>query len=155
MRKLAGRLLDLRLGSGAVVLPKDVQRIHLRFAPRIEGGHMGPRKFWRQELRRLKYHNPGVAMTVDRTAVNGQDDAMLSIHWDEEKVDTIRMTGLNNKEIMGEVMKRVPSAFEVEATEEDKAEMRNIEQLAADAERVRAKSSAHKALLKREKELSV
>lgn len=27
-------------------------------------GHMGARKFWRECLPRLKYHNPGVPMTV-------------------------------------------------------------------------------------------
>ena len=43
MRKLQTKLLSIRLGSGAFVLPKDIKRIHLRFAPKINGGHMGPR----------------------------------------------------------------------------------------------------------------
>lgn len=43
MRKLQTKLLSIRLGSGAYVLPKDIKRIHLRFAPKINGGHMGPR----------------------------------------------------------------------------------------------------------------
>lgn len=43
MRKLQTKLLAIRLGSGALVLPKDVKRIHLRFAQRIDGGHAGPR----------------------------------------------------------------------------------------------------------------
>lgn len=43
MRKLQTKLLAIRLGSGALVLPKDVKRIHLRFAQKIDGGHMGPR----------------------------------------------------------------------------------------------------------------
>ncbi|EMC95050.1 hypothetical protein BAUCODRAFT_35049 [Baudoinia panamericana UAMH 10762] len=80
MRKMQARLLAIRLGSGAFVLPKDVKRIHMRFAAKLEGGHMGPRKFWRHELVRLKYHNPAVSMTVDRTA-RPEDDATLSIHY--------------------------------------------------------------------------
>lgn len=43
MRKLQNRLLAIRLGPGALILPKDVKRINLRFAPRINEGHMGPR----------------------------------------------------------------------------------------------------------------
>lgn len=43
MRKLQTKLLSIRLGSGAFVLPKDIKKIHLRFAPRMEGGHMGSR----------------------------------------------------------------------------------------------------------------
>ncbi|KAK3070051.1 hypothetical protein LTR53_011120 [Teratosphaeriaceae sp. CCFEE 6253] len=80
MRKLQTKLLAIRLGSGALVLPKDIKRIHLRFAARLEGGHMGPRKFWHQELIRLKYHNPAVSMTVDKTA-QAEDPATMSIHW--------------------------------------------------------------------------
>lgn len=64
----------------------DVRRIHLRFATKINDGHMGSRyailhppttldprlttsnsKFWRLYLPRLKYHNPAVPMTVERT----------------------------------------------------------------------------------------
>ncbi|MBE7181238.1 MAG: hypothetical protein INR71_08520 [Terriglobus roseus] len=37
------QLLGIRLGPGAAVLPKDIYRINLTFAPRIEGGHMGAR----------------------------------------------------------------------------------------------------------------
>lgn len=43
LRKLQTKLLAIRLGSGALILPKEVKRIHMRFATRIEGGHMGPR----------------------------------------------------------------------------------------------------------------
>lgn len=43
MRKLQTKLLAIRLGSGAFILPKDIKKIHLRFAPNMNGGHMGPR----------------------------------------------------------------------------------------------------------------
>jgi large subunit ribosomal protein MRP49 len=98
MRKLQTKLLSIRLGSGAFVLPKDIKKIHLRFAPKINGGHMGPRyalpndshlitypnmpdrMFWRHELVRLKYHNPAVPMTIDRTAAQ-TEKALLSVHY--------------------------------------------------------------------------
>ena len=43
MRKLQTRLLAIRLGSGALVLPKEVKRIHMRFAVNWNDGHLGPR----------------------------------------------------------------------------------------------------------------
>lgn len=46
MRKLQTTLLAIRTGPGAAVLPKDVKRLHLRFATKIEDGHMGPRYAW-------------------------------------------------------------------------------------------------------------
>ncbi|GAB7346119.1 hypothetical protein MBLNU457_4869t1 [Dothideomycetes sp. NU457] len=79
MRKLQ-TLLAIKLGSGAAILPKDVARIHMRFARRIEGGHMGPRKFWRHELVRLKYHNPAIPMTIDRSATQ-DEDAIMTVHF--------------------------------------------------------------------------
>ncbi|KAM0719726.1 hypothetical protein Q7P37_003859 [Cladosporium fusiforme] len=80
MRKLQTKLLSIRLGSGAFVLPKDIKKIHLRFAPRMNGGHMGPRQFWRHELVRLKFHNPAIPMTIDRNAAQ-TDQALLSVHY--------------------------------------------------------------------------
>ncbi|QIW97277.1 hypothetical protein AMS68_002795 [Peltaster fructicola] len=74
------RLLDIRTGTGALLLPKTIKRIHLRFAPHINGGHMGPRKFWRNELIRLKYHNPAVPMSVDNKAPQ-EEKAIMSIHF--------------------------------------------------------------------------
>lgn len=67
MRHMKTRLLAIRLGPGAALLPKEIERIHLDFAPLINDGHRGPRKFWRHMLPRLKYHNPGVLMSVSRT----------------------------------------------------------------------------------------
>jgi len=36
--------------------------------------------FWRHELVRLKYHNPAVPMTIDRTA-SQTEKALLSVHY--------------------------------------------------------------------------
>nr|OQO24150.1 hypothetical protein B0A51_08993 [Rachicladosporium sp. CCFEE 5018] len=80
MRTLQTKLLEIRVGSGAITLPKDIKRIHLRFAPKLNGGHMGPRKFWQHELIRMKYHNPAVPMTIDRTAPQ-TEAATLSVHF--------------------------------------------------------------------------
>ncbi|KAL1305212.1 hypothetical protein AAFC00_002130 [Neodothiora populina] len=73
-------LLAIKLGPGAAILPKDISRIHMRFAQRNDGGHMGPRKFWRHELVRLKFHNPAIPMTIDRTCAPS-DPAIMTIHY--------------------------------------------------------------------------
>jgi large subunit ribosomal protein MRP49 len=68
----------------------------MRFAPKINNGHFGPRlvffspwkaqilkrsrKFWHHYLPKLKYHNPAISMTLDRTAAQ-EDPATMSIHY--------------------------------------------------------------------------
>ncbi|CAD6574231.1 MAG: hypothetical protein ASARMPRED_006611 [Alectoria sarmentosa] len=69
-RKLKA-LLDIRIGPGAAVLSNDVKRIHLNFAHKLNDGHLGARKVWRKYLPRLKYHNPAISMTVNRTLDQG------------------------------------------------------------------------------------
>ncbi|KAI9681389.1 MAG: hypothetical protein M1817_002672 [Caeruleum heppii] len=75
-------LLGIRLGPGAVVLPSEVKRIHMDFAYKMNDGHNGPRKFWRDCLPRLKYHNPAVPMTVNRTTAQ-EGPATMTIFFAE------------------------------------------------------------------------
>lgn len=63
---LRKKLINIRCGPGAAILPAEVTRIHMDFALRLKGGHMGARKFWREYLPRLKYHNPSIPMIVNR-----------------------------------------------------------------------------------------
>ncbi|GAB7349212.1 hypothetical protein MBLNU459_g8137t2 [Dothideomycetes sp. NU459] len=115
LTRRATQLFAIRLGSGAAILPKDVSRIHMRFAQKIDGGHMGPRpaapasrahscrpiadasspaeltartrsKFWRHELVRLKYHNPAVPMTIDRSAT-AADPATMTVFFTPSGAD--------------------------------------------------------------------
>ncbi|KAL3417784.1 50s ribosomal protein mrp49 [Phlyctema vagabunda] len=79
MRHLRTKLLGIRLGPGAAVLPKEVTRIHMEFAVQTNG-HYGARKFWKQYLPRLKYHNPAVPMTVNRTK-DAATVPVLTIHY--------------------------------------------------------------------------
>ncbi|KKA27691.1 hypothetical protein TD95_002770 [Thielaviopsis punctulata] len=63
------RLLGIKFGPGAAVLPPNVTRIHMDFSRDMKGGHMGPRKFWKDILPRLKYHNPSIPMLVCRRMI--------------------------------------------------------------------------------------
>ncbi|KAI0484157.1 50S ribosomal protein mrp49 [Xylariaceae sp. FL0804] len=73
-------VLALRLGPGAAILPSEVTRIHLDFAHKWNDGHLGPRKFWKDCLPRLKYWNPAVPMLVNRTT-DQSGPATMSIYF--------------------------------------------------------------------------
>ncbi|TFB05249.1 hypothetical protein CCMA1212_002959 [Trichoderma ghanense] len=69
-------LINIKCGPGAAVLPADVTRIHMDFAIHLKGGHMGARKFWKEYLPRLKYHNPAIPMIVNRHDQNQNPPTM-------------------------------------------------------------------------------
>ncbi|KAL6871128.1 mitochondrial ribosomal protein L51 [Trichoderma novae-zelandiae] len=73
---LRKKLIVIKCGPGAAVLPADVTRIHMDFALHLKGGHMGARKFWKEYLPRLKYHNPSIPMIVNRHDQNQQPPTM-------------------------------------------------------------------------------
>ncbi|KAG7054108.1 50s ribosomal protein mrp49 [Colletotrichum scovillei] len=73
-------ILNIRFGLGAAKLPPNVTRIHMEFARRVDGGHFGPKKFWRDMLPRLKYYNPAVPMIVNRKN-NNEGAAIMSVYF--------------------------------------------------------------------------
>ncbi|KAL4952632.1 CI-B8 domain-containing protein [Aspergillus filifer] len=91
MRKLQTRILNIRVGTGAAVLPTPatatkeypaVTRLHLTYAQKIYGGHQGARHFWRNCLTRLKYHNPALPITV-KQITNQEAPASLTVYFAE------------------------------------------------------------------------
>ncbi|KAM4059933.1 mitochondrial ribosomal protein [Hirsutella rhossiliensis] len=76
---LLRELINLRCGPGAAILPPEVTRIHMDFALKFNGGHMGPRKFWRECLPRLKFHNPAIPMIINRHDQN-QNRPVMTIY---------------------------------------------------------------------------
>ncbi|KAI1325923.1 CI-B8 domain-containing protein [Xylariaceae sp. FL0255] len=79
-------LLNLRHGPGAAILPPEITRIHMDFAVKWDGGHFGPRKFWRTCLPRLKYWNPAIPMLVNRNK-NQEGPATMSIYFRQASAD--------------------------------------------------------------------
>ncbi|KAI0389201.1 CI-B8 domain-containing protein [Xylariaceae sp. FL0594] len=73
-------LLSIRHGPGAAILPPEISRIHLDFAMKWNDGHLGPRKFWRECLPRLKFWNPAIPMIVNRSK-NQAGPATMSIYF--------------------------------------------------------------------------
>ncbi|KAI0865549.1 CI-B8 domain-containing protein [Xylaria cubensis] len=73
-------LLNLRHGPGAAILPPEITRIHLDFARKWNEGHLGPRRFWKTCLPRLKFWNPAIPVLVNRSD-NQAGPATMSIYF--------------------------------------------------------------------------
>jgi large subunit ribosomal protein MRP49 len=149
------------------------------FAHKLNGGHFGPRRVWRDNLPRLKYWNPTIPMVVNRS--NDQDGpATLSIYFREpgatlasdstmpsssadgfakapppaagERVLTIDMKERRSEAILKEFMDK-SGAVPVKTTAQDEALIREIEDRKAtgviDQERIRKQNEA----AKREKQM--
>jgi len=87
MNLLKAKLLSLRHGPGAAILPPEITRIHMDFASKWNDGHMGPRKFWRDAMPRLKYWNPAVPMIVNRSDKQ-EGPATMSIYFRQPVEET-------------------------------------------------------------------
>lgn len=174
-------MLDIRVGTGAAILPsvanasKDfpaVTRLHLTYARKIYDGHQGARHFWRNCLPRLKYHNPGVRMSVQQTQ-DQEGPAALTIYFaervgstataiagkkpvtdklapppeDNEKTAVVDVKGLDFKEIWSRV-KASTGAEELRASSEEEAEMKRLQELtekaSKDRQRIQAMQQAKK-----------
>ncbi|KAF3914239.1 hypothetical protein AA313_de0204447 [Arthrobotrys entomopaga] len=86
-RWLRAKLYSIRNGTGAAILPPNVSKLSLIFnykdsAKENITGHMGARKFFRECLPRLQYHNPDIAMSVIRRKVP-ELPATLTIHFQD------------------------------------------------------------------------
>ncbi|PYH46846.1 mitochondrial 54S ribosomal protein mL61 [Aspergillus saccharolyticus JOP 1030-1] len=172
MRKLKSvRILNVRVGTGAAVFPAPssatpefpaITRLHLTYARKIYGGHQGARHFWRNCLPRLKYHNPGIPMTVRQTT-DQEGPAALSVYFaqqasktasmiaaadlkdthapapaDNEQVAVLDVKGLAYPEIWSK-LKNLTNATEIAATEAEKTELRKLEQMKVKAEHDRVR----------------
>ncbi|KAL8798595.1 MAG: hypothetical protein Q9182_006530 [Xanthomendoza sp. 2 TL-2023] len=171
----------VRLGDGAAALPKDVKRIHLDFAIKGNDGHLGARKVWRNYLPRLKYHNPAISMTVNRTP-NQTGPATLTVfyaspstnaagnapsaapsssttqstptsdHAPFERTETIDMKHRHESKILSELMD-LTKATPVIATPEEEAELRKLAEEERQSGLDRARNAAYTERKRQEKAL--
>ena len=124
------------------------------FAVKIDDGHFGPRKVWHQYLPRLKYHNPTVSMTVNRTqAQNGP--ATMTIFFASspdnapkeraepsvtaDRFTTIDMKHKHESEILKELVK-VTGAQEIKPTTEEEIQLQELNEERARSEIDRKRS---------------
>ncbi|CAG7990111.1 unnamed protein product [Penicillium salamii] len=106
LRKLQ-TILQTKVGTGAAIFPSiasatkefpAVTRLHLTYARKIDNGHMGARHFWRNCLPRLKYHNPGVGMSVKQTD-DQAGPAALTIYFAAEKAGSAAIALANERKV--------------------------------------------------------
>ena len=129
------------------------------FAEKQNEGHLGPRKFWRSYLPRLKYHNPAISMTVHRTT-NQSGPATMTIFLSteglvsvtpttdfmtNEKVTTIDMKHRHESEILKDLLK-ITQAQVVDATPEEELQLQQLEEQRRQSEidRERSKQNLEK-----------
>ena len=178
----APQLLDIRLGPGAVILPPEIKRLHLSFAYKINDGHRGARQVWRNHLPRLKYHNPAVSMTIDRShdqagpatlsiffapAANASTqsataspaptsstsgDKTASFHTSWDRVEAIDMKHKKEEAILERLME-VTHAQAVMATAEEEVQLRDLEEQRRNSERVRENVMAYNEKARQERAL--
>ncbi|KAL3960104.1 hypothetical protein ACCO45_005221 [Purpureocillium lilacinum] len=131
----------------------------LNLLRKINGGHMGARKFWREYLPRLKYHNPAIPMIVNRHDQNSSAPTILpgrrgprpasllpqqpvqgAAPASDERVVHIDMKDKHSTDIL-EYFVAETRAKALQPTAEEIAEMQSLEALkkeaAVDRERVR------------------
>ncbi|KAJ5322301.1 hypothetical protein N7541_007582 [Penicillium brevicompactum] len=106
LRKLQ-TILQTKVGTGAAIFPTlasastefpAVTRLHLTYAQKIDNGHGGARHFWRKCLPRLKYHNPGVSMSVKQTQ-DQSGPAALTLYFAGEKAGSAAIALANERKI--------------------------------------------------------
>ncbi|KAI4282859.1 MAG: hypothetical protein L6R38_002619 [Xanthoria sp. 2 TBL-2021] len=178
-RKLKA-LYSVRLGRGAAILPRDVKRIHLDFAFKLNDGHFGARKVWRNYLPRLKYHNPAISMSVNRTqnqtgpatltvffaspsdpasntsspapSSSTTQDTPTSGHAPFERTVTIEMKHRHESEILSELL-NLTKASPVEPSREEEAELEKLAEEERQGGLDRARNAAYTEQKRQEKAL--
>ena len=136
------------------MLSNNVKKIHLEFAYKFNDGHLGARKVWRKYMPRLKYHNPAISMTVNRSH-NQEGPATLTVyfappprissataspapssstdpsttpsgHTPADRIATIDMKHKNESEILSRLLE-LTKGMPYEATPEELEELKEVD----------------------------
>ncbi|MCJ1476561.1 hypothetical protein MMC13_005227 [Lambiella insularis] len=138
------------------------------FASEWNGGHLGPRRFWKTCLPRLKYHNPAVSMTVNRTT-DQAGPATMTIFFAttpntsaaaaspssssvNERVEVIDMKNRPELETLQNLLE-ITKAVKVKPTEEEELELRQMQEEDVKSEQDREKSRVFREKFKAEQAL--
>ncbi|EAT84961.2 hypothetical protein SNOG_07495 [Parastagonospora nodorum SN15] len=163
---------------GAVVLPKEVSKIGLEFNKKLYGGHLGARHFWHKILPRIKYRNPALPISIK---IHNDPDGPSLLHIYTRQpapsnpgappsatpnaqttlvpdtsppTHTLNIREKNESEILDLLLKTVQAQnAPLEPSEAELAEMRELEEQKARAERDRVQVREHFLKERREQEL--
>lgn len=161
-------------------MSNDVSRIHLEYATKFNDGHYGARKVWQKFLPRLKYHNPAISMTVNRT-LDQEGPATLTIFFappprsspatissasssstnpsteplgnaPAKRIVTIDMKHKHESEILSRLLD-LTKGVPYEATSDELAELRDVDAEKRRSERDRQAQARLNEVKRQEKEL--
>lgn len=76
----------------------------------------GVREFWRQDLRRLKYYNPGISVTVDQPAVGLSQPSYISVQYESPDRQILQRIDASYGEFSRLESKRVDPANQKKTT---------------------------------------
>ncbi|KAF2730510.1 50S ribosomal protein Mrp49 [Polyplosphaeria fusca] len=162
MRRLRGKLLWIRVGPGALVFPSEVSKISLQFAKRLQGGHGGARKFWREMLPRIKFRNPSIPIEVLRHT-DADGPAKLDIYTTKttsdstapsssEPTHSIDVKMVNESAILQELIAKT-GATVLKPTAEEEEELRDMAEFQGRSEKDRVEVRDKLMAQRREEEL--
>lgn len=100
MRGLSEKLYRVLCGAGSIKLPTDAAAKMTKITMRVPTGthpdnvfYLGARRFWHEELRRLKYHNPALKTEVETATTTEQGPCFLTVEY--ESTDRQALERLN------------------------------------------------------------
>lgn len=90
-------------------LPQTVSKLQVVFKKHNAYGHMGMRQFWKYNLKTITFHNPDVAIEVQRVECATKEEqlkcpSVIKVHYNDGKVDTIDGKDKHSDDIMSQLV---------------------------------------------------
>jgi large subunit ribosomal protein MRP49 len=103
------RLNLISSGPGSLSVPQEVKSVELVFNLYTGKGHVGPKKFWRENLPRIQFYNPDLPIQVVRvkTALEeqGKVPALLKVNFQDGSSKDVDVKHKHSEEILQEFIK--------------------------------------------------
>ncbi|EPY52002.1 ribosomal protein Mrp49 [Schizosaccharomyces cryophilus OY26] len=100
--KIKAILENVSAGQLALPLPKNVVEVRVQYSLNSKNGHMGARKFVKEYLPSLKYHNEHIKFNVDHKLSNEKAPS-FSIHTPEGPLFSYGMKLKHSKAISDDI----------------------------------------------------
>ncbi|ODQ56723.1 hypothetical protein WICANDRAFT_107655 [Wickerhamomyces anomalus NRRL Y-366-8] len=101
------RLNLISSGPGSVTVGQNVKNVELLFKRLNTDGHMGARKFWRENLPRVQFHNPALPIQVTRVEVANASEhakvpAILKVTYADGKTAQVDVKNKHSSDILND-----------------------------------------------------
>lgn len=103
------RLNLLSSGPGSVIVSPEVKSVELVFNFKTGQGHVGSKKFWRDNLPRVQFHNPELPIQVLRVKTpleeQGKIPSLLTVNFKDGKTEKLDVKNKHSDEILKEFIR--------------------------------------------------